>query len=49
MPKKEIAAGVAYKVSADLRQALASSSVVRDAWNDITPLGRKKKVPGAKW
>ena len=44
MQKKEIATGVVHKVSADLRKVLNSSSAVRDAWNDLTPLARNEWI-----
>ena len=44
MPKKEIAAGVVHKVPAALRKALTSSSIVQDAWNDLTPLARNEWI-----
>ncbi|MBI2135271.1 YdeI/OmpD-associated family protein [Candidatus Woesearchaeota archaeon] len=42
--KKEISTGVAHKVPAELRKALTSSSAVRDAWNDLTPLARNEWI-----
>lgn len=42
--KKEIAAGVVHKVPADLRKALTSTSKVREAWNNLTPLGRNEWI-----
>ena len=44
MAKKEIATGVVHIVPADLRKALTSSSSVRDAWNDLTPLARNEWI-----
>ena len=44
MTRKAIATGVVHKVPADLRKALASSSGVRDAWNDLTPLARNEWI-----
>ena len=44
MLKKEIATGVVHQVPADLRKALTSSSAVRDAWNDLTPLARNEWI-----
>ena len=44
MTEKEIATGVVHKVPADLRKALASSSAVRDAWNDLKPLARNEWI-----
>lgn len=42
--KKPIAQGVAHKVPADLRRALASSESVRKAWNGLTPLARNEWI-----
>ena len=44
MTKKEIASGAVHKVPADVRKALASSSAVQDAWNDLTPLARNEWI-----
>ena len=44
MSKKEITTGVAHTVPADLRKALTSSSAVRDAWNNLTPLARNEWI-----
>ena len=43
MPKK-ISSGVVHTVPADLRKTLNSSSVVLDAWNDLTPLARNEWI-----
>ena len=44
MTQKEIAAGVVHRVPADLRKTLTSSSTVRAAWEDITPLARNEWI-----
>ncbi len=44
MAKKEIAAGVAHKVPADLRKVLISSPAAKTAWEDITPLARNEWI-----
>lgn len=44
MTKKEIATGVVHKVPAELKKALNSSSLIRNAWNDLTPLGRNEWI-----
>ena len=44
MAKKEIAAGVAHKVPADLRKVLISSPAAKAAWEDITPLARNEWI-----
>ena len=44
MAKQKIGTGVVHKVPADLRKALASSSLVRDAWDDLTPLARNEWI-----
>jgi len=42
MTKKEIATGVVHKVPGDLKKVLTSTSAVRSAWEDITPLARNE-------
>ena len=44
MTKKEIAKADVHKVPADLQKALISSSAVRDAWNDLTPLAQNEWI-----
>ena len=44
MAKKEISAGVAHKVPADLRKVLISSPAAKTAWKDITPLARNEWI-----
>ena len=44
MTNKKLATGVVHQVPADLRKALSSSRVVRDAWNDLTPLARNEWI-----
>ena len=44
MTKKEIATGVVHDVPADLKKALTSSSAMREAWNDLTPLARNEWI-----
>ncbi len=39
-----ISTGTAHKLPADLRKALASSSVALVAWEDITPLARNEWI-----
>ena len=41
---QQIAVGVVHTVPVDLRKALTSSSVVRDAWNGLTPLARNEWI-----
>ena len=44
MIQKEIATGVVHKVPVDLRKALIADPKVREAWNDLTPLGRNEWI-----
>jgi hypothetical protein len=44
MPKKAISSGVAHKIPADLRKALASDKAALAAWEDITPLARNEWI-----
>jgi len=44
MIKGKIEPGVVHKVPPDLRKALASSSKMKDAWNDLTPLARNEWI-----
>ena len=44
MTQKKIAAGVVHRIPADLRKTLTSSSTVRAAWKDITPLARNEWI-----
>ena len=44
MTKKEMAAGVAHDVPADLRKALAGTPAALAAWEDITPLARNEWI-----
>lgn len=44
MPKKEIASGVVHKLPADLQKVLTSTSEMREAWNDLTPLARNEWI-----
>src|SRR5947208_2770999 len=44
MPKKAISSGVAHKIPADLRKALASDAKALAAWEDITPLARNEWI-----
>jgi uncharacterized protein YdeI (YjbR/CyaY-like superfamily) len=44
MAIKRIAAGVAHKVPADLRQALAADPDALAKWNDLTPLARNEWI-----
>ncbi len=40
----KISSGVVHKVPADLRKALAFSNKVKEAWNNLTPLGRNEWI-----
>ena len=44
MPKKTISSGVAHKIPADLRKALAADKPALAAWEDITPLARNEWI-----
>ena len=44
MSKKEISNGVVHTVPEDLRKALMSTSSIRAAWEDITPLARNEWI-----
>jgi uncharacterized protein YdeI (YjbR/CyaY-like superfamily) len=44
MAKKNIAAGVAHDLPADLRKALVFDQAARSAWEDITPLARNEWI-----
>ena len=44
MANIKIAGGVAHILPADLRKALASDSVARAKWEDITPLARNEWI-----
>ena len=44
MTKKKIVTGVVHKVPKDFRKAVASSTTVRNAWNDLTPLARNEWI-----
>jgi len=44
MITKEISGGVAHKMPADLRKALAADPDVRAAWEDLTPLARNEWI-----
>ena len=46
MSKKEIVTAIVHKVPADLQKVLNSSSVMRDAWNDLTPIARNEWICG---
>ncbi|MDO8582031.1 MAG: YdeI/OmpD-associated family protein [bacterium] len=41
---KAIAGGVVHKMPEDLRKALASTSVARTVWDDITTLARNEWI-----
>ena len=41
---KLISTGVAHKVPADLKKALAASNSVLGAWNSLTPLARNEWI-----
>ena len=43
MPKK-ISSGVVHTVPADMHKVLVSTSAVREAWNDLTPLARNEWI-----
>lgn len=42
--RQEISTGVAHKVPADLRKALAGAPKALAAWEDITPLARNEWI-----
>jgi len=42
MTKRKISDGVAHKVPDDLQKVLATSTVAKIAWEDITPLARNE-------
>ena len=44
MTKSDIAGGVAHRMSADFRKAVASDPLVKDVWADITPLARNEWI-----
>ena len=44
MTRQKVLSGVVHTVPSDVREALISSSVVRDAWNDLTPLARNEWI-----
>jgi hypothetical protein len=44
MAAKEISGGVAHKMPADLRKALAADAKVMALWEDITPLARNEFI-----
>lgn len=44
MATQKISEGVAHKLPADLRKALASDSKALAAWEDITPLARNEWI-----
>ncbi len=41
---KKISSGTAHKIPEDLSKAVLSSSKVKDAWEDITPLARNEWI-----
>lgn len=44
MTKKGIANGTIHKMTADLQKAIVSTPVVRELWEDITPLARNEWI-----
>jgi uncharacterized protein YdeI (YjbR/CyaY-like superfamily) len=44
MTKKGISGGTVHKLPDDLRKVLASSEVMRNVWEDITPLARNEWI-----
>lgn len=44
MVASKISEGVVHKVPSDLKRALNSSSAIRDAWNNLTPLARNEWI-----
>jgi uncharacterized protein YdeI (YjbR/CyaY-like superfamily) len=44
MITKKLSNGVAHKMPADLQKVLTSTSAVRAAWEDITPLARNEWI-----
>jgi len=41
---KNLSSGTVHKMPADLRKAITSSKVVREVWEDITPLARNEWI-----
>ncbi|HWA09324.1 MAG TPA: YdeI/OmpD-associated family protein [Opitutaceae bacterium] len=41
---EKLAGGTVHKLPADLRKAVASNSVARHLWGDITPLARNEWI-----
>ena len=44
MSKQRLATGVVHRVPSDLRETLLSTTDLRDAWNDLTPLARNEWI-----
>jgi len=44
MPSKSLLSGVVHLVPKDLKDAVISSAVVLDFWNDLTPLARNEWI-----
>ena len=44
MTKRGISGGTVHTLPADLRKSLASDSVAREVWEDITPLARNEWI-----
>ena len=44
MTKKEIFTGMVHKMPADFRKAIESDSIVKNVWEDITPLARNEWI-----
>ena len=44
MADRQMPGGVAHKLPADLRDALAANREALDAWEDITPLARNEFI-----
>ncbi|OGZ70218.1 MAG: hypothetical protein A2904_00655 [Candidatus Staskawiczbacteria bacterium RIFCSPLOWO2_01_FULL_33_9] len=44
MTKREPATGMAHRMPADLQKAIVSDPLVKEAWEDITPLARNEWI-----
>jgi len=42
--RKELLAGMAHKLPADLQKAITSTSAALEVWEDITPLARNEWI-----
>jgi uncharacterized protein YdeI (YjbR/CyaY-like superfamily) len=44
MAKQTIISGAVHKMPVDLREAIASDTIAKDVWVDITPLARNEWI-----